>query len=105
MTLDEIDLPRTLPLSDAAQLIEACAEAEGLRIGSRGTLAQYPGCIHWHFKRGKESGTLEVTLLNRERRILLSVHQNRAAVWTEPTLEHMSEELGRKIQNWPHQIL
>jgi hypothetical protein len=33
-----------------------CVSA-GLRLTLKGTLAKYPGCIHWHFKRGRERGT------------------------------------------------
>lgn len=98
MTLDEIDLPKTYSLADAAQLVEACAEAEGLRIGLRDTLAAFPGSIHWHFKRGRETGTLEATLLNRERRIVLSVHKNRTSAWTEPALERLSDELRSRVE-------
>ncbi len=73
MEYDEIDLPSALPLANAAQAVEDHALALDLRVTQRSTLAQFPGSIHWHFKRGKETGTLEVTLLNRERRLQLSV--------------------------------
>jgi hypothetical protein len=98
VTLDDIDLPKGYPLADAAQLIETCAGAEALRVSQRTTLAQYPGSIHWRFKRGKESGTLEVTLLNRERRILLAVPENRAGAWTEAVLERLSDEMRRQLE-------
>lgn len=98
MTYDEIDLPRSFSLADAARAIEESCEAEGLRVGSRGTLAEHPGCIHWHYKKGREAGTMEVTLLNRERRILLSVAENRVAPWSAATLERVSEALIERVQ-------
>jgi hypothetical protein len=98
MTYDEIDLPRSLPLADAARAIEEACEAEGLRVGSRGTLAAHPGSINWHFKKDREAGTLEITLLNLERRILLSVGPRRVAPWSEETLERVSETLVNRLQ-------
>lgn len=97
MTYDEIPIAKSVPLARVAQLIEECALAEGLRTALRGTLAQYAGSIHWHFKKGKEAGTLEVTLLNRERRVELSVRANRAGPWTEATLERISAALGERL--------
>jgi hypothetical protein len=98
MTYDEIDLPRSFPLADAARVIEEACDAEGLRVASRGTLATHPGSIHWHYKKGREAGAMEITLLNRERRILLSVAENRVAAWSEPTLERLSEMLINRVQ-------
>jgi len=100
MTYEEIPLPAGLTLAEAARWIEADCAAEDLRVGSRGTLATYPGSIHWHLKRGQEMGTLEVTLLNRERRIHLSVHKNRTAPWTEATLERLASSLTARIMTF-----
>ena len=93
MTYEEIDLPLGFTLARAAQAIEDGATLLGLRVSLRGTLGIHPGCIHWHLKRGKEAGTLEVTLLNPERRIVLSVRENRMGVWTEPALEALAQSL------------
>lgn len=98
MTYDEIDLPRNIPLANAARAIEEACEAEDLRIASRGTLPAHPGSIHWHYKKGREAGALDITLLNRERRILLSVAEKRIAPWSEPTLERISEILINRLQ-------
>jgi hypothetical protein len=93
MGFDEIDLPAGVTLAAAAQAIEDAVTALELRVTSRGTLAQYPGSIHWHIKRGKDAGTLEVTLRNRERRLDFAVRQNRQGVWTSASLEAMTERL------------
>jgi hypothetical protein len=98
MTYDEIDLPRNFPLADAARAIEEACEAEGLRVASRGTLATHPGSIHWNYKKAREAGAMEITLLNRERRILLSVAEKRVAPWSEVTLERISETLINRVQ-------
>jgi hypothetical protein len=97
MTLDEFPLRPGTALADAAQAIEEAIIAEGLRVTLRDTLAKYPGCIHWHLKRGKETGTLEITLLNRERRVELAVQAGRDGTWTEETLERLSATLNSKL--------
>jgi hypothetical protein len=98
MTYDEIDLPRNFPLADAARAIEEACETEGLRVASRGTVATHPGSIRWNYKKGREAGAMEITLLNRERRILLSVAEKRVAPWSESTLERISETLINRVQ-------
>lgn len=97
VTLDDFDLAPGISLSDAARSIEECALAEELRVTLRETLPQYPGSLHWHWKRGREAGILEITLLNRERRITLAVEANRAGTWTTETLQRMSDTLRQKL--------
>ncbi len=48
-------------LEFTAKLNRVGTELE-LSCTMRGTLAGYPGCVHWHFKRGEEKGVVEVTL-------------------------------------------
>lgn len=95
MTLEDVAVPTGVPLTQAAQAIEDFVETAGLRVTLRGTLSEHPGSIHWHIKRGKESGTLEATLLNRERRILLDVRKGREGKWTAGALEALGAALGR----------
>lgn len=97
MTLDDIDLPRALRLEAVAVLVEEAVDAAGLRVAQRGTLAAYPGSVFWRLRRGQDKGALEVTLLNRERRLTLSAPPNRAADWTEAALEALSDDLRQRI--------
>jgi hypothetical protein len=80
------------PVTDAEveEVIERCCAAAGLRTQLKGTLAAYPGSVHWHFKRGREPGTLEVTWWPRERRAWISVHANRGAPWVEELLPELA---------------
>jgi hypothetical protein len=59
---EEIAVPPDAQLLGAEEVIERCCEAAGLHVTMKGTVAAYPGSVHWHLKRGKEPGTLEVTL-------------------------------------------
>lgn len=66
----------------------------GLSISMKGTLKKFPGSIHWHLKKGRERGTLEITLLHAERRLWFSMHENRSAEW----VMKMAHEFKRKLE-------
>ena len=53
------------------------------------TLAKYPGCTHWHLKRGMEQGTLEVTLWPSEGRLWASVQAGRAGEWIDQAVREL----------------
>ena len=57
--------------------LERCFVACELRVALKGTAKAYPGSVHWHLKRGKQPGTVEVTLWAARRRLWVSVHGNR----------------------------
>ena len=40
---------------------------------AKGTLASYPGCIHWHLKMGTQKGHLEITWWEAENRLCFKV--------------------------------
>ena len=49
--------------------VEACCCAIGLTQTLRGTLGKYPGCTHWHYKNGKATGVLEITVWPNQHRL------------------------------------
>ena len=62
--------------------VERAIESAGLTVTLRGTLKSHPGCVHWHVKREREPGTLELTHFPRDGRSdLQSREKNRAAPW------------------------
>ena len=81
----EVRLPSGADFVRTVDAVEACAARLRLLTRMKGTLAGFPGCVHWHFKRGRERGTLEVTWWPRERRLWLSVQAGRTAGWIEAT--------------------
>jgi hypothetical protein len=93
----EIDVPSTADLTDLDEAIEDAAAAAGLHVTLRGGLTQYPGATHWHFKRGDERGTLEITWWPREMRLWLSVHDNRDAQWIEPAMRMIQQALNARL--------
>jgi hypothetical protein len=50
------------------------------------TLAQYPSCIHWHFKRGGGRGKLEVTYWPDRNKACLACPSGREADWIGPVI-------------------
>ncbi|HLW55070.1 MAG TPA: hypothetical protein VKW06_19725 [Candidatus Angelobacter sp.] len=75
----EFRVPKNGALSFAEQAIERVCGQRGLIVGMKGSLASYRGCTHWHFKKKKEKGTLEITLHPAGRRIWAQVQDGRKA--------------------------
>lgn len=75
------------------RVVEHAAAEHGLTATLKGVLASYPDSVHWHWKRGKERGVLEVTLWASGRRLWLSVHSGRTGSWTADTAERMYRAL------------
>jgi hypothetical protein len=93
-----IDLTAPLEAQAVGEVVEAAAAAEGLSVTLKGTLAGYPGCTHWHFKRGRERGTLEATFWPRENRLWLSIQSGRTGDWTLETAERLRDRLRQALR-------
>ena len=79
------------------QAVETVCEGQQLTVGPRTTLTSYPGCVHWHWKRGRERGTLEVTFWPETNRLWVSVHANRVGNWTEQAALTVTEKLAAAV--------
>ena len=89
--------PTGKPITPEA--VDRCFEAAGLRVTLRGSLGMYPGCTHWHLKRGRERGTLEFTLLADGSRAWFSIQGGRTGDWLESAIDELRpslEALARK---------
>jgi hypothetical protein len=100
----EFKVPASARLIDAGSAIESACAAEGLQIGMKGTLASFPGSTHWHFKRPKERGTLEITLFPRGRRMWAQIQDGRRAEWIEPCVAKIKDALERKLKESPQGV-
>lgn len=78
----EVELRAGTDLERIEGLVEETCRSRGLRLTVKRSLVSYPGSTHWHFKKGKERGTLEVTFWKQEKRLWFSIHANRAGSWT-----------------------
>ncbi len=79
------------------QTLDRAIADSGLTVTLRATLRKYPGCIHWHLKLGRESGTLELTFWPRERRAWFTVQSGRKAPWIEKQRKLLNDAIRRQI--------
>ena len=93
----EISLPLGTDDKGLERLSDETLEQSGLNVTLRDTLKQYPGCVHWHLKQGRQSGTLELTLWPQEHRVWFSVHRNRSAPWVEAVRERLYSVLQSRL--------
>ena len=94
----EFQIPPFAPLTDIVATIESACTAEGLQFGMKGTLASYQGSTHWHFKRPRERGTLEITYFPRDGRIWAQIQDGRRAEWIDPCLAKIKSAVERKLK-------
>ena len=80
-------------LAHIEQAVETSCAAAGLRRTLKGTLASYPGCVHWHYAQPSARGTLEITWWPRRERLWLKVSQGRTAPWITSLLPHLQHTL------------
>ena len=91
----EIDIPINTPSTTISHVVEQACASEGLAVTLKGTLAKYPGCIHWHFKKGKERGILEMTWWEPENRLWFKIATGRSGVWIEETAARLKKQIER----------
>lgn len=98
--LREVDVavPAGADLSGADGAIEACCASLGLTLTVKTTLRMHTDNVHWHFKKGKERGTLEVTLLRAERKVVISVHDNRNGPWIPAAVRELKAAIVKSLR-------
>jgi hypothetical protein len=89
----------TKDLDQAEAVIESVCAAHGLQAGMKSQLASFPGSIHWHYKKPREKGTLELTLFRRDRRIWAQVQEGRLAPWISTVLPLVRSAIERELRN------
>ena len=90
MTTLNVHISRTAGLE---KTIELLCQTSGLAITMKTTSAKFPGSIHWHFKKGQERGTLEVTLWPSENKLWFSMQDGRSADWVMKTARELKQRL------------
>jgi hypothetical protein len=89
----EINIPKIDDTDEVIRRVESVLTSHELTMRSRGTVKSYPGCIHWHWKNGKQSGTLEVTLWPAKRRLWFKVQAGRRAAWIDQLIPALKADL------------
>ena len=93
----EIPLPANEKTKSAPEIFEAALIAENLTVTLKTGLAQYPGSVHWHIKRGKARGVLEATWWEAQNRFWLKVAAGRTADWIEDAAARLKARFEREL--------
>jgi hypothetical protein len=94
----EFRISRDCDLTRARRIIEQICEERGLQSAMKGSLAKYPGSTHWHYKKPRQSGTLELTLYVPDRRIWAQVQKSRAAPWIDVELPQLRRDIEAALR-------
>jgi len=97
----EVLLPSKVAASNVEHTVNRICAETALHVSLRGTLARYPGSLHWHLKRGSERGTLEITFDPGTTRLWLSVHARREADWIDEILSSLPQLIVQELARVP----
>jgi hypothetical protein len=78
--------------------VETVLREFGLQQSLKGTLGTYRGCLHWHFKKPRISGTLEVTAWPVKKRLWFSVQSGRVADWINAELPGIHKAVAQALR-------
>jgi hypothetical protein len=96
----EFAMPKDCDVKCVEGTVERVCRARGLIMALKGSLSQYPGSIHWHFKKDRQKGTLELTLYPAKSRLWSKVQAGRKALWLDETLPSLKNQVEAELSNW-----
>ena len=73
--------------------IEKACNSVGLKLTMKTSLKTLPDNDHWHFKKGKLAGVLEITLIIQTNQLILSCKKNRSGEWIEGSIVELCQTL------------
>ena len=95
----QLQIPDSVNTNALVRVVENICIANGLTCTLKGTLAGYPGCVHWHFRRGRQKGILEMTWWEMEHRLWFKVADHRKATWIEEDLPVLKKKIEQALHN------
>ncbi|SRR6266498_3663809 len=93
----ELLVPDRVNIDALVRAVEQICVANGLTCALKGTLASYPGCIHWHFTKGKQKGTLEVTWWESKHRLWFKLANGRKGEWINESMPRLKEQIEKSL--------
>ena len=97
MTEIEVRVSEKAKMAAAEGIIEgACANAQ-LTCVMKGQTRTHPGAVHWHFKKGKEPGTLEISWWPRERRCWFTMQDGRKGDWSDAMAAKLKPQIEKAM--------
>ena len=94
----KVHIPARASPASIPHIVEQACATEGLTLTLKGTLAKYPHCVHWHFKKDKERGALEITWWEWERRLWFKVAAGRTGAWIEEALARLKAQIEHALK-------
>jgi hypothetical protein len=95
----EIVLPRDVDCEEIARVIDDSIDRAGLATTMRASLKKFPGCIHWHVKNGRESGTLEITLWPQKHRAWFTIQSGRKGSWIDAKMKLLQKIIRQRLND------
>jgi len=89
----ELQIPDGVEVQAVVRVVEQVCLSNELTCSSKGSLVGYPGSIHWHFKRGKQKGTLEITWWESRHRLWFKVASGRTGEWIMGSIPKLKEQI------------
>lgn len=65
----------------------------GLQLTLKGHLKTLPENLHWHYKKPKHTGTLEITLILQTNELIVECKKSRWGDWVEDVLVELSKQV------------
>ena len=93
----EVELRVPGGVTAVPEVVERMCALDGLTLTLKGALVKYPGSVHWHFKKGKQPGTLELTWWPPQKRLWFKVAQGRRATWIDETLAGLQVKIEQAL--------
>ena len=91
----ELQIPDSVEPEAVLRIVEQVCASHELTCRLKGTLVSYPGSIHWHFKQGKQRGTLEITWWESENRLWFKVASGRTSEWILKSIPQLKEQIEK----------
>ena len=93
----ELQIPDSVEPAAVPRIVEQVCASNELTCTMKGTLVRYPGSIHWHFKQGKQRGTLEATWWESEHRLWFKVASGRSSEWILKSIPQLKEQIEKLL--------
>ena len=93
----ELQIPDSVESEAVLRIVEQVCASKELTCSLKATLVSYAGSIHWHFRRGKQRGTLEITGWESEQRLWFKVASGRTSEWILKSIPQLKEQIEKLL--------
>ena len=93
----ELEVPDGIREDALIRCVQEVCATNNLTCTLKGTLAKYHGSVHWHFKKDKQKGIVEITWWKTKQRLWFKVADNRTGEWISASLPKLKEEIEQQL--------